>query len=116
MLNKIFLFFIASLFLVYIIKLYYCSRQEALTDLNFVVDGITEHPSSAISLYSNTKKYIFYNFHLTKFDNIKIGDRISKPKCSNIVKVYRKDSNKVEFLYLQIRCNVLFFNYKCGGN
>lgn len=111
--DKYFLSFMIFSFIFYLINVYYQSKQEMLQSYNFVVTKINIYPSTSITLDSKDRCYSFWNFTPTIDDSIKVGDRLEKPKCSNKIYFFRKDSLGKEVLIKTIRLSNGLLQYEC---
>ena len=67
------------------------SRKEYNLTLSFVVSKIETSDSGSVKLYDNKEKILIYNYRLSKFTNLKIGDSIYKGSQQQYLLIFRKE-------------------------
>lgn len=112
--EKIALGLLLLLLLIFFLNHYYQARKEMLSSYNFIITKITVFPSTNVTLWSESNEISFWNFSIYEDNNIKVNDRLLKPKCSDKIYIYRvNSSNKKEELVETIRLNNSLIQYKC---
>ncbi|HSD14372.1 MAG TPA: hypothetical protein VLB74_06965 [Flavobacterium sp.] len=79
----------AAIFINYFIK----SREENNNTISFIVTNIKTFESGSVGLYSGNERIKIYNYRLSKYHDIKIGDSIYRGKHEKYLLIYRKDNN-----------------------
>ncbi len=103
--NKyIFIFIvICSILTWYVFHLTSEMRKENAADYDFVITEISQSYSGTYTLKSKDTTYQFWNFLVSRRDDIKVGDRLIKRPGADQIRIYRKDSTDVEQLVEVIR-------------
>lgn len=100
----IFIMFLCSIF----INSFFQSKNEFTSKMNFVVKAVNVSPTKSLVLTNDSSDINFWNFTLRNTDGIKVGDSISKPKYSESLQVYRRDSLMNFRLLIELKETSLF--------
>ena len=111
--DKIYFVIIISAFLLYIVNIFYHSKNEMTSSYDFIITKINVYKTARVSLSSKSIQFSFWNFNIYESNNIKINDRLYKPKCSEKIFIYRKTNNEKEQLVETINLSNSWFHYKC---
>mgnify|MGYP001393542726 CR=1 FL=1 len=111
--NKIVIVTFIIIAISYLAFVYVQSKNEMLSSYDFVVEDIKVYPTKSIVVFSSNRKYQFWNFSFTEFDNIQKGDRLVKGKCERYIIIYRKDLLQNEYVFLKKFVDNSFPSYRC---
>ena len=67
------------------------SRKEYNQTLSFIVSKVEVSDSGSVKLYDNKKRILIYNYRLSEYTNLKVGDSIYKGNLQQYLLIYRKE-------------------------
>lgn len=72
---------------------FYLSYQNYNHQYNFLITKIGTNEKQNLIFFDRNKTVMFSEFSIPNTADIKVGDSVSKPKCSKFLYLYRKDKD-----------------------
>ncbi|OUL60733.1 hypothetical protein [Flavobacterium sp. AJR] len=109
----IFVFIGVALFI--FLNTFFKSREEYRNSYNFVITKIEISPTKTLIFYNNKEEITLWNYIITDYEKVEIGDLLCKKECSKYLYIYRKNNRGVYNLHLKINPTGLFpFEWFCN--
>ncbi|MET3022105.1 hypothetical protein [Flavobacterium hydatis] len=94
---------------------FFKSREEYRNNYNFVITKIEKSPTKTLIFYNNKEKITLWNYIITDYEEVEVGDLLSKKECSKYLYIYRKNDLGVYSLHLKVNPIGLFpFGWFCN--
>ncbi len=104
---------VMSLMVFGVVNGWFQAGREHKSSYHFVITDISVTPTKSLVFYDGDDRVQLWNFTVSERQNVKVGDSLSKPACSDTLFIYRKDVNGVYQKIIANRANIFAGDFFC---
>lgn len=108
---RYFILIFAGVVIFSLLQMCYHAKIELQNEYSFIISSMDIAQTGSVTFYDKvSNKFYFWNYHVFKRDNFKVGDSVYKAKCSEYLYFYRKNSAGKYNEYLKLKPEIVYPN------